>query len=302
LPARPSARRRSCGFVALVLLVVVGAFATPALWPNWRSWLPFGGIAKDLDHPIQRNGDRRPGDVATNALGMKFAWCPPGTFTMGSPENELGRIDEEVEHTVTLTKGFYLAVYLVTQEQWRAVMDSNPSHFKGDDLPVDSVTWLECQDFCAKLGQRDGKRYRLPTEAEWEYACRAGTKTAYSSGDDIEAMKRAGWCSYDGESGSAMTTKAVGQFEANAWGLYDMHGNVYQFCQDRFGSYPNEAVTDPLNDKTGMTDKAGDPLYLLRGGSWYTTPPSCRSAARWHGYRGEPRYANYGCRVVLEAD
>jgi formylglycine-generating enzyme required for sulfatase activity len=94
----------------------------------------------------------------------------------------------------------------------------------------------------------------------------------------------------------------VGQLEANAWGLYDMHGNVYQLCQDRFGAYATDAVTDPLNDKSGMTDEAGEPLYVARGGSWYTTPPACRSAARWRCSRGEPRYTNYGCRVVLEAD
>jgi formylglycine-generating enzyme required for sulfatase activity len=234
--------------------------------------------------------------VVTNSLGMKFTWCPPGSFTMGSPEDETGRGEDETPHKVTLSKGFYLGVYPVTQAQWQAVMGSNPSFFPSEkgDRPVEMVLWTECREFCKKLGERDGKRYRLPTEAEWEYACRAGTTTAYYTGNGLEDLKRAGWCSYDGKRSSAGETKPVGQFQPNPWGLYDVHGNVYQWCAAQYGPYPKNEVTDPGNLEEGT-----DPV--CRGGSWAQTPDECRAAHRWHGDDGK-RYPNLGCRMVLCLD
>jgi len=182
-------------------------------------------------HPLKL--ERKPGEIITNNLGMKFTWIPPGTFMMGSPKEEEGRFDNENQHKVTLTKGFYMGVYTVTQEQWQAVMDNNPSHFKGEkNLPVDSVSWTDCQEFIKKLREKDKdkKAYRLPTEAEWEYSCRAGTTTPFHFGETISTDQ----ANYFGEAvyGNGKVgvyrkkTTPVGTFPANAWGLHDMHGNV----------------------------------------------------------------------------
>jgi formylglycine-generating enzyme required for sulfatase activity len=229
---------------------------------------------------------------ATLAKGveMTFNFIPPGTFLMGSPSGQ-GHDDERPQHRVTLMNGFFLGVYQVTQAQWQAVMGINPSHFKGANQPVATVSWEDCQAFCRKLGERDGKRYRLPTEAEWEYACRVGTTTEYCSGTGLEALRQVGWCSYDGF-GSAKETKPVGQLRPNAWGLYDMHGNVLEWCLDGGRTYSSGAIEDPV----GPQNK--DDARVLRGGSWYYYPSSCRSANR---VRDAPSYRNLdgGCRVVL---
>src|SRR5471030_1788704 len=132
----------------------------------------------------------------TNSLGMKFVWIPPGTFLMGSPKEEKGREAIETQHKVTLTKGFYMTVYLVTQEQWKEVMGNNPSHFKGEkNLPVEQVSWEDCQAFIKKLREKDKRAYRLPTEAEWEFCCRAGTKTPFHFGETISTAQ----ANYSGE-------------------------------------------------------------------------------------------------------
>ena len=169
---------------------------------------------------------------------------------MGSPANEPERSDDETQHRVTLTKGFYLGVHQVTQAQWQAVMGNNPSHFKGDsNLPVENVSWDDCVAFCEALGKKDGKTYRLPTEAEWEYACRAGTTTPFHFGDTISVNQ----ANYDGNytygNGKKgvyrQKTTPVGSFPANAWGLFDMHGNVWEWCADWYGPYPEEELKDP---------------------------------------------------------
>lgn len=159
------------------------------------------------------------GEVITNDLGMKFAWIPAGTFMMRSPNSEEGRNSNETSHKVTITKGFYLGIYTVTQEQWAAVMGDNPSRNKGAKLPVTEVSWKDCWGFIKKLNAKTGDVYRLPSEAEWEYACRAGTTTAYSYGDYI-SMNDA---NFDGKS-----IEAVGSYKANTFGLYDMHGNAWE--------------------------------------------------------------------------
>jgi formylglycine-generating enzyme required for sulfatase activity len=187
----------------------------------------------------------------TNSLGMKFVWIPAGTFLMGSLKQEEGREDEETRHKVTLTKGFYIGVYTVTQEQWQSVMGTNPSFHKGEkNLPVEMVSWDDCQEFLTKLRKKDGRLYRLPTEAEWEYSCRAGTTTAFHFGDNIASHTHAnfnGNLPYGKEKGGLYLRKTtpVGSYPSNGWGLHDMHGNVWQWCADWFETLPQESVVDP---------------------------------------------------------
>jgi RNA polymerase sigma factor (sigma-70 family) len=233
----------------------------------------------------------------TNSIGMKFAWIPAGSFIMGSPKDELSRGANETPHKVTLTKGFYMGVHLVTQEQWQEVMSNNPSQFNGEkNLPVDSVTWNECQEFMKKLRAKDKKLYRLPTEAEWEYSCRAGTKTPYHFGETISSDQ----ANYDGEQiyGAGKKgvfrekTTPVGTFPANPWGLFDMHGNVLQWCQDWHDDYPQNDVVDPQGPEKGRDH------VVVRGGSWDLHPMYCRSAYRG-GTEPENRNSNYGIRVCF---
>jgi len=242
----------------------------------------------------------RPGDTTSIDLGrgiaMRFAWCPPGTFLMGSPPGERDRENDETQHQVTLSKGYWLGIHPVTQSQWQAIMGDNPSRFKGGTLPVEMVSWENCQEFASKLGARTGKRFRLPTEAEWEYACRAGTTTPFHFGAALSTDQ----ANYDGNFTHGkgrkgvyrQQTTPVGNFPANAWGLHDMHGNVWEWCSDWYGEYPSTAINDPQGSSRGT-------LRVLRGGSWYGLPRNCRSAYR---LKNDPtrRFDICGCRVLLE--
>jgi formylglycine-generating enzyme required for sulfatase activity len=194
---------------------------------------------------------------------IEMVYVPGGSFLMGSPENETGRDSDEGQHRVTV-QSFYIGKYEVTQSQWRAVMGSNPSYFKGDNLPVENVSWNDAKDFCRRLSQMTGKEYRLPTEAEWEYACRAKTTGAYAG--DLDAMA---WYSKNSDS----KTHSVGQKQPNAFGLYDMHGNVWEWCEDWYGSYPGGEVVDPMGPRSGS-------LRVDRGGGWGDGAVVCRSANR----------------------
>ena len=214
-----------------------------------------------------------------NSIGMEFVYVAPGTFTMGSPPDEYGRDDLERQHQVTLTKGFYLQTTEVTQKQWKAIMGENPSYFLncGEDCPVEQVSWHDVQEFIKRLNQREKTRkYRLPTEAEWEYACRAGSKTAFTNGGITKAscgynpyLDAVGWYYRNSEKGP----HPVALKKPNAWGLYDMHGNVWEWCQDWANKYPFHPVTDPVGPPTGLA-------RIRRGGSWSHYPLFCRSAYR----------------------
>ncbi len=189
-----------------------------------------------------------------------------------------------------------MGVYAVTQEEWQAVMGNNPSEFKGEkNLPVETVSWDDCQTFIKKLRDKDKKKYRLPTEAEWEYACRAGTKTPFHYGETISTVQANynGNSTYgDGKKGKYREkTIPVGSFPANAWGLHDMHGNVFQWCQDWFGDYPQKDVVDPQGPNKGQN-------RVLRGGSWEGHAEDCRSARRSLDGPGR-RDANFGLRVCF---
>ena len=199
---------------------------------------------------------------------------------MGSPSNEPERVDNERQHRVTISKPFYLQTTEVTQGQWREVMGNNPSYFKncGDDCPVEQVSWNDVREFIRKLNQREGaNKYRLPTEAEWEYACRAGTDTPFYFGDCLSTDQ----ANYNGNypmPGCAKgeyrkTPVPVGSFSPNAWGLYDMHGNVWEWCQDWYGNYPSGHVTDQTGPSSGSA-------RVGRGGSFSSRAGYCRSANR----------------------
>ncbi len=233
--------------------------------------------------------DRRPGEIMTLSLpkgsSMRFAWVPPGSFRMGGNEDV-----EKPIHTVQLTRGFFMGIHQVTQAQWQAVMGSNPSGFKGEDLPVENVSWDDCQDFCRHLEKLTQKAIRLPTEAEWEYACRAGTTTEYSTGNGEAALGNACWH----KGNSQDKTHPVGKLAANAWGLYDMHGNVWEWCADWFGPYPKGEIKDENGPEKGES-------RIFRGGSWDAHSLYCRSASR---LRSAPsgRIDTLGCRVVFCLD
>ena len=214
----------------------------------------------------------KPGKAEVIDLGkdvkLEMVLVPAGKFKMGSPASEKRRDTEETQHEVTLTKPFYLGKYEITQEQYEAVMGKNPSATKGAKLPVTRVSWEDCQEFIKKLNAKTNGGYRLQTESEWEYACRSGTTTAYSFGDSLTKSD----ANIDDSGGS----KAVGSYKPNAFGLYDMHGNVCEWCEDWKLDYPKEAVIDPKGPAMGED-------RVLRGGSFYNGVSAARSSARTTG-------------------
>jgi formylglycine-generating enzyme required for sulfatase activity len=234
-----------------------------------------------------------------SAAGILFVRIPAGAFQMGSPPGEPGRQRDETLHRVILSRPFYLSEAEVTQGQWMAVMGSNPSHFRaaGSSAPVENVTWFEVQEFLKRLNGRREGTFRLPTEAEWEYACRAGTESAYAFGDRLSEAQ----ANYDGryplpgqKPGEFRgRTLPVKSFPPNRWGLYDMHGNVWEWCADEYCPYPSGMVRDPLN-------RCNSPYKVIRGGSWYFGADSARSALR---YTHEPQLRGFsiGFRVVRES-
>ncbi len=245
------------------------------------------GSKKPAPKPAPKPETKPSAPVRRSAPEIEMVYVTGGSFLMGSPENEPDRSsDEGPQHRVTV-QSFYIGKYEVTQAQWRAVMGSNPSYLKGDNLPVENVSWNDAKEFCRKLSQMTGKEYRLPTEAEWEYACRAKTTGAYAG--DLDAMA---WYSKN----SDPKTHPVGQRQPNAFGIYDMHGNVWEWCSDWYSSsYYAECerqgtVTDPQGPSTGS-------YRVSRGGGWYSYAVRCRSAIRNNGAPGY-RIDSLGCRLV----
>ncbi len=233
------------------------------------------------------------GDILTNRLGMTFVYIPPGDFMMGAKGEIPEHISDRTPHKVTLSRGFYMQTTEVTQGQWREVMGEIPSFFTecGDDCPVDKASWDDARAFTAKLNRMEAPRvYRLPTEAEWEYAARSGGKNeAYAGGDDLSA---AGWCRGD----SNDRPHPVGQKAPNGFGLYDMTGNVWEWCHDWYSKtyYKISPLENPDGPLSGED-------RVIRGGSWIDSPGTCRVTFRyWH----VQAYQDYtiGLRLVLEAD
>ncbi|MBF0229865.1 MAG: SUMF1/EgtB/PvdO family nonheme iron enzyme [Desulfamplus sp.] len=266
LPKSPEPANKSpmLKWVVIGLVVAAGIFIAYSMGGKKQSYQSAGDI---IDGPLPN---------------MKFAYIPAGTFMMGSPVSEPDRINNETQYQVRLTEGFFMQTTEVTQGQWKAVMGSNPSKFSncGDNCPMESVSWEDAQKFINKLNQNgDGRQYRLPTEAEWEYACRAGTTGAYSG--NLNSM---GW--YGENSGD--TTHPVAQKQSNAWNLYDMHGNVWEWCQDWYGDYV-----------FGFPPETGS-VRVVRGGSWNFNAYYCRSAYRGK-YGPSDRYGYLGFRVVCSA-
>jgi formylglycine-generating enzyme required for sulfatase activity len=232
-----------------------------------------------------------------NGVKLEMIAIPGGTFWMGSPANEAERGDNESpQHQVTVPS-FFMGKYPLTQAQYQAIMGKNPAYFKGNNRPVENVSWDDAVRFCQKLSQRTGKNYRLPSEAEWEYACRAGTKTPFSFGDNITTDL----VNYDGTYPYKSAPKGkyreqttdVGTFPPNAFGLYDMHGNVWEWCEDDW----HENYIDAPTDGSAWNSQSGSNTKLLRGGSWYYVAGDCRSANRVRDSR-DYRDCYCGFRVV----
>jgi len=254
------------------------------------------------DNSAPALGERYYRSVAITPTNLVF--IPPGTFLMGSPTNEVDRVNQEGPQTlVTISKGFLMGKYEVTQGEYLALMGSNPSYFNtNSQLPVERVTWSSANNYCANRTTQElasgvipvGSKYRLPTEAEWEYACRAGTITRFSWGDDLGYTllgNYAWYCANSGGSPGGFYNHLVGLKPPNAWGLYDMNGNVWEWCLDWYeASYPGGSVTDPIGAVTGVS-------RILRGGWWSDCSGQiCRSAAR-NGSGGT--LSSFGFRVVL---
>jgi formylglycine-generating enzyme required for sulfatase activity len=239
--------------------------------------------------------------MITNSIGIKLVLIPKGTFLMGWPIKEEGRSNEEVQHQVIITEDYYLGVTEVTQGQYEKVIGSNPSEFQKQFMrksvssmhPVEQVSWEDAAEFCKTLSdlpeeKQAGRVYRLPTEAQWEYACRAGSKTAFGFGESSKSLGDYAWF---GEHIKGQT-HPVGKKKANAWGLYDMHGNVSEWCSDWYGDYPKGAVSDPFGPLKG-SDRVN------RGGSFGNIATLCRSASRSGFDPSSYRDHDIGFRVAL---
>jgi formylglycine-generating enzyme len=237
----------------------------------------------------------------TNTIGMTFKEIPAGTFTMGSPATETDRQDNETQHPVTISKPFYMQTTEVTQGQWKAVMGTEPwkgqgSVKEGPNNAATYVSWDDAIAYCKKLSEKESKTYRLPTEAEWEYACRAGTKTTWSFGDDEKKLGDYAWYQENAaDIVSEQYAHQVGLKKPNAFGLYDMHGNVWELCHDYYG--PDYYKQSPEKDPPGPTSGSS---CVLRGGSWGDYTRTSRSAAR--GWVVAGRRGSLGFRLVRELD
>ncbi|MBR5711010.1 MAG: SUMF1/EgtB/PvdO family nonheme iron enzyme [Thermoguttaceae bacterium] len=244
----------------------------------------------DLSIPGTKAGERK--TVILNDVEYAFRWCPPGAFMMGYENKE--------QHQVTLTKGFWMMETQVTQKQWEAILGNNPSNFKGEDLPVENISWNDCQLFCKKCSEL-GLSVQLPTEAQWEYACRAGSTSTFFWGyvlfGDKANCNGHLPCGTTHKGNNLEKTTPVGSYKPNAWGLYDMHGNVNEWCQDWYGEYPGEDAVDPTGPSNGS-------LRVFRGGSWHSSALLCRSALRFSAVPDSKSYdLGFRCvRLIASSD
>jgi len=242
--------------------------------------------------------------TVTNSLGMEFTLIPSGTFTMGSPRDEPYRGSSEVQHRVSITRPFYMQTTEVTLKQWQSLMGRRLlGRQKGsDNLPVTQVSWFDCMEFLKRLNRLGEGKYRLPTEAEWEYAARAGTQSAFFWGDTIDCEKamygnnslKYNVCQlYIQSIGVGIDQPApVKTYPPSPWGLYDMHGNVWEWCMDWYGDLGKNPVTDPNGPESGA-------MRIRRGGSWFKHGHACRSANRSFGHPAT-RYSTTGFRLVRD--
>jgi formylglycine-generating enzyme required for sulfatase activity len=232
-----------------------------------------------------------PSQSFTNSIGMKFVLIPSGSFTMGSSLGESSRRDDETQHRVTVSRSFYLQTTEVTQGQWQRIREKNPSHFSGcgEDCPVERVSWNFAREFIRNLNQKENtNKYRLPTEAEWEYAARGGRTDDRWAGTGSETyLTEYAWYSVN----SGGKTHPVGQKRPNGYGLFDMSGNVWEWCQDWYGSYPSGPVADPKGPSSGHD-------RVLRGGSWNDIARYVRSAVRVK--KGPEDHGGFGFRVARD--
>ncbi len=275
-----------------------GKAAAEAYWlPNEslaKAWKQYC-LRKDVSFHNGATEIALANDSFVNSTGMRMIAIPTGRFIMGSPLDEEKRADDEVQHEVHITKPFYMGATEVTQAQWQKVMGNNPATYKADTNPVEIVSYDDAVKFCEVLSKLDGRTYRLPTEAEWEYACRAGTTTPFHYGwsIDTDIANYRGDVGYGGDARHRPTTPGPSsQFPPNNWGLHDMHGNVFEWCSDWYGPYPTESVTDPKGPASGTQ-------RVFRGGSWYNLPHITRSAFRG---MSSPGYTSrlVGLRVVCD--
>jgi formylglycine-generating enzyme required for sulfatase activity len=244
-------------------------------------------------HHVAASG-RQGASVAsfTNSLGMQFNLVPEGSFMMGSPPEELGRRLREIQHNVTISRSYWLGTHQVTQAAYQQVIGANPSVFKGGKRPVENLTWHQAVDFCARLSKLPeekaaGRAYRLPTEAEWEYACRAGSSDAFGFGHDGSRLGEYGWFSDNSDDG----THPVGTKRPNTWGFHDLHGNVFEWCQDLYVDYASATASAPGR-------LCGSSYRVARGGCWVVPAEFCRSAYR-HASTQAYRCSFIGFRIAL---
>ena len=292
-------RGNAVGFclLACVLLVGCGSQEAGGVKVSEGKQSPVESVKVAEKAQGQEKDIASPREKFTNSIGMEFASIPAGKFLMGSPATEQERDPDETRHEVTLTHAFRLGVYEVTQAQYEQVMGENPSFSKGARLPVEQVSYLDALIFCRKLSdlpaeKAAGRKYRLPTEAEWEYCCRAGTSTPFHFGNELNGTQANCFGEFPygtTQKGPSLgKTSPVGSYPPNAWGLHDMHGNVWEWCADRYGDYPKGPITDPRGPEVGSD-------CVLRGGSWIYVAALCRSAYRsrfdpsprdyWSGFR-----------------
>jgi formylglycine-generating enzyme required for sulfatase activity len=238
------------------------------------------------EQPVAPAPEPQPATPARQVIEPEMVYVQGGTFMMGSPTSEPERLDNEVQHQVTVSS-FRIGKYEITQGQWKAVMGSNPSSFKkGDNYPVENVSWNDIQTFLQKLNAATGKRYRLPTEAEWEYAARGGSRSSGYIYSGSNSVGNVAWY----RDNSSSSTHPVGQKSPNELGIYDMSGNVWEWCSDWYGSYPTSAQANPKGPSSG-SDR------VLRGGGWCDDAWLCRSAGR-NDFDPGFRYYYYGFRVA----